>query len=89
MSITWEDFENALRDVQPSALREVYVQRPNVQWTDVGGLQEVKEELKELKQTMNQIECFLNDAEQWRIGESEVNNWLFELKLMILLTWLD
>ena len=49
----------------------------------------VKEELKELKQTMNQIECFLNDAEQWRIGESEVNNWLFELKLMILLTWLD
>jgi transitional endoplasmic reticulum ATPase len=47
IKITWEDFENALRDVQPSALREVYVQRPNVQWTDVGGLQEVKEELKE------------------------------------------
>ena len=36
-----------LKDVQPSALREVYVQRPNVQWTDIGGLQEVKEELKE------------------------------------------
>ncbi|HVD21180.1 MAG TPA: AAA family ATPase, partial [Nitrososphaera sp.] len=33
IKITWEDFENALRDVQPSALREVYVQRPNVQWT--------------------------------------------------------
>ena len=47
IKITWEDFENALRDVQPSALREVYVQRPNVQWTDVGGLQEVKEDLKE------------------------------------------
>ena len=47
IKITWEDFENALKDVQPSALREVYVQRPNVQWTDVGGLQEVKEELKE------------------------------------------
>ena len=47
IKITWEDFENALRDVQPSALREVYVQRPNVQWTDVGRLQEVKEELKE------------------------------------------
>jgi transitional endoplasmic reticulum ATPase len=47
IKITWEDFENALRDVQPSALREVYVQKPNVQWTDVGGLQEVKEELKE------------------------------------------
>ena len=49
----------------------------------------VKEELKEQKRTMNQIECFLNDAEQRRIGESAVNNWLFELKLMILLTWLD
>ena len=47
IKITRQDFENALKDVQPSALREVYVQRPNVQWTDVGGLQEVKEELQE------------------------------------------
>jgi transitional endoplasmic reticulum ATPase len=47
IKITWEDFENALKDVQPSALREVYVQRPNIQWNDVGGLQEVKDELKE------------------------------------------
>jgi transitional endoplasmic reticulum ATPase len=47
IKITWSDFENALRDVQPSALREVHVQRPNVQWNDVGGLDEVKEELKE------------------------------------------
>ena len=36
----------------------------------------VKEELKELKRTMNQIQCFLNDAEQRRIEESAVNNWL-------------
>ena len=47
IKITWQDFENALKDVQPSALREVYVQRPKVEWTDVGGLEEVKEELKE------------------------------------------
>jgi transitional endoplasmic reticulum ATPase len=47
IKITWQDFENALKDVQPSALREVFVQRPNVEWTDVGGLQVVKEELKE------------------------------------------
>ena len=40
----------------------------------------VKEELKELKRTMNQIQCFLNDAEQRRIEESAVNNWLSELK---------
>jgi transitional endoplasmic reticulum ATPase len=47
IKITRSDFENALRDVQPSALREVHVQRPNVQWSDVGGLEEVKGELKE------------------------------------------
>jgi len=40
----------------------------------------VKEELRELKRTMNQIQCFLNDAEQRRIEESAVNNWLSELK---------
>ena len=47
IKITWSDFENALKDVQPSALREVHVQRPNIRWCDVGGLSEVKEELKE------------------------------------------
>ena len=47
IKITPEDFENALKGVQPSALREVYVQRPNVKWTDIGGLQAVKDELKE------------------------------------------
>jgi transitional endoplasmic reticulum ATPase len=47
IKITWLDFENALRDVQPSALREVHVQRPNTQWNDIGGLDEIKEELKE------------------------------------------
>ena len=39
----------------------------------------VREELIELKRTMNQIQCFLNDAEQRRI-EAAVNNWLSELK---------
>jgi len=47
IKITPKDFEDALKDVQPSALREVYVQRPNVMWTDIGGLPVVKEELKE------------------------------------------
>ncbi len=47
IKITSQDFESALKDVQPSALREVYIQRPNVKWTDIGGLEEVKEELKE------------------------------------------
>ncbi|MFQ6050154.1 MAG: CDC48 family AAA ATPase [Candidatus Hydrothermarchaeota archaeon] len=41
-----EDFKAALKDVGPSALREVYVEIPNVRWSDIGGLEEVKKELK-------------------------------------------
>jgi transitional endoplasmic reticulum ATPase len=47
IKITRQDFDEALRDVQPSAMREVLVQRPNVGWEDIGGLQQVKEELAE------------------------------------------
>jgi transitional endoplasmic reticulum ATPase len=47
IKVTKQDFEEALRDVQPSAMREVLVQRPNVRWEDIGGLQQVKEELAE------------------------------------------
>jgi transitional endoplasmic reticulum ATPase len=47
IKITNEDFQNALNDVQPSAMREVQIQRPNVKWDDIGGLIEVKEELAE------------------------------------------
>jgi transitional endoplasmic reticulum ATPase len=47
IKVTKQDFEEALRDIQPSAMREVLVQRPNVRWEDIGGLQQVKEELTE------------------------------------------
>jgi transitional endoplasmic reticulum ATPase len=47
IKITNEDFQNGLKDVQPSAMREVQIQRPNVNWDDIGGLPEVKEELAE------------------------------------------
>ncbi len=47
IKVTKQDFEEALRDVQPSAMREVLVQKPNVRWEDIGGLQKVKEELAE------------------------------------------
>ncbi|HIH50075.1 TPA: AAA family ATPase, partial [Candidatus Micrarchaeota archaeon] len=40
-------FREALASIQPSALREVFVERPNVHWNDIGGLDEVKAELKE------------------------------------------
>jgi len=47
LKVTREDFFNALREVRPSALREVFVERPNVKWGDIGGLENVKKELKE------------------------------------------
>jgi transitional endoplasmic reticulum ATPase len=46
--VTKEDFENALKMVEPSAMREVMVEIPKVKWTDVGGLDDVKESLKEM-----------------------------------------
>jgi transitional endoplasmic reticulum ATPase len=42
-----EDFRDALKEVRPSALREVLVEVPNVTWDDVGGLESLKEELRE------------------------------------------
>ncbi|MEM5814680.1 MAG: CDC48 family AAA ATPase [Candidatus Aenigmatarchaeota archaeon] len=45
--VTKEDFDYALRMVQPSAMREVLVEVPKVKWDDVGGLEEVKGSLKE------------------------------------------
>ncbi len=47
IEISNEDFRDALKEVRPSALREVQVQIPNVSWDDVGGLDELKEELRE------------------------------------------
>jgi len=47
IKITGEDFRDALKEVRPSALREVLVQAPNVTWDDVGGLEDLKAELKE------------------------------------------
>ena len=47
LKITKEDFFQGLKDVQPSALREVTIEIPNVKWDFIGGLDEVKEELKQ------------------------------------------
>ncbi|HIH62252.1 MAG TPA: CDC48 family AAA ATPase [Methanobacteriales archaeon] len=47
MIVTKEDFKNALKDIQPSALREVLVQVPNVTYDDIGGLEKAKQELRE------------------------------------------
>jgi transitional endoplasmic reticulum ATPase len=45
--ITMNDFEGAIKDVMPSAMREVYLESPDVSWKDIGGLEEVKRELQE------------------------------------------
>lgn len=42
-----DDFINALKTVRPSAMREVLVETPNVQWDSVGGIDNVKQELRE------------------------------------------
>ena len=45
--ITEADFREALKVVSPSALREVLIEIPNVHWHDIGGLADIKQELKE------------------------------------------
>ncbi|MEE9284052.1 MAG: CDC48 family AAA ATPase [Nitrososphaerales archaeon] len=47
LEVTMLDFENALKDVMPSAMREVYVETPDVRWDEIGGLAGVKKELQE------------------------------------------
>jgi transitional endoplasmic reticulum ATPase len=47
MIVTKSDFKEALKEVQPSALREVLVQVPDIKWDDIGGLESAKQELQE------------------------------------------
>lgn len=47
LEVTKDDFSAAMRQIEPSAMREVLVQVPDVHWDDVGGLEEVKQKLRE------------------------------------------
>ncbi|MFH1613733.1 MAG: CDC48 family AAA ATPase [Planctomycetota bacterium] len=47
LEITMDNFLEALKEIEPSAIREVFVEVPDVKWTDIGGLDNVKQELKE------------------------------------------
>jgi transitional endoplasmic reticulum ATPase len=47
IKVTMADFINALREIIPSALREIHIEVPRVRWEDVGGLENVKQELRE------------------------------------------
>ena len=47
MAVIMSDFRMAIKEVEPSALREIYLEVPEVSWDEVGGLQEIKDRLKE------------------------------------------
>jgi len=47
LEVTMDHFREALKEVEPSALREVFTEVPNVKWEDVGGLENIKQILKE------------------------------------------
>lgn len=46
--VTSNDFIDSMKSISPSALREVFIEVPNVHWGDIGGLEELKESLKEV-----------------------------------------
>lgn len=47
LQVTMDNFLEALKEVEPSGIREVFTEIPNIRWTDVGGLKEIKRELQE------------------------------------------
>lgn len=47
ISVTKDDFMSAIKDLQPSAMREVLIEKPNVKWDDIGALESAKQELRE------------------------------------------
>ena len=47
LEVTMDNFLEAMKEVEPSAIREVFVEVPDVKWSDVGGLEDIKQELKE------------------------------------------
>jgi len=47
LEVTMDNFYEAMKEVEPSAIREFFVEVPDVKWEDVGGLDNIKEELKE------------------------------------------
>jgi len=63
MKVTANDFFTALREIEPSAMREVLIEVPFVKWSDIGGMEEVKRQLREV------IEMPLEDPEAFaRMG---------------------
>lgn len=47
LEVNMEDFQEALKEIEPSCIREIFVEVPSVKWEDVGGLEEIREKLVE------------------------------------------
>jgi transitional endoplasmic reticulum ATPase len=62
LEVGMDDFLEALQDIEPSALREVFVEVPNVRWEDVGGLTEIKQRLVEAVEWPLQYPDLFNQA---------------------------
>jgi transitional endoplasmic reticulum ATPase len=60
MVVNNQDILDAFREITPTAMREVYLESPNVQWEDVGGLEEVKQNLIEA------VEWPINNPERFK-----------------------
>lgn len=58
LEVTMDDFIEALKDVEPSALREVFIEVPDVRWSDIGDLDEIKQ--------------VLTEAVEWPLKHSEI-----------------
>ena len=48
IEVTFDDFMKAYREITPTAMREIEIEIPSVKWSDIGGLKDVKQELKEV-----------------------------------------
>ncbi len=57
LQVTLDDFNNSMKDVRPSAMREIMIEIPNVTWEDIGGLEDVK--------------CLLKEAVEWPLQNPE------------------
>lgn len=57
LQVTRDDFNNSMKDVRPSAMREIMIEIPNVTWDDIGGLEDVK--------------CLLKEAVEWPLQNPE------------------
>ena len=68
MVVNNQDVLDAFREITPTAMREVYIESPNIPWDEVGGLEEVKQNLKEAVST---AKGFAENPQDWLVFMGE------------------